>query len=157
MRKRLIYILFLSLFFTSACGFKVVNQSELINFSILEITTSGNQRINYIIKNKLAFLKNNKNNQKLNLKLETTKNKIIKEKNIKNEITKYQILITVQVKIESYNSKIREIFLIKDSGSFNVSQQHSQTLNNERNLIELLSNTMADKILNELVLKLNDL
>ena len=52
--KKIIFIasfIFLSL--TTACGFKVVKHSELKNFDIAEIITTGEKRINYKIKNKL--------------------------------------------------------------------------------------------------------
>ena len=39
----------MSSFFTALtnCGFKVVNQSDLNNFDIIEITTTGDKRIGY--------------------------------------------------------------------------------------------------------------
>ena len=84
--------------FLSSCGFKVVNQAETIDFSIAEITTSGDKRVGFQIKNKLVLNKNS-NFIKINISLKANKNKIIKEKNIKNEITKYQIFIDVKVSI----------------------------------------------------------
>ena len=41
------------IFLMSGCGFKVVNQSELIDFYIENISTSGDSRISYIVKNNL--------------------------------------------------------------------------------------------------------
>ena len=41
----------LILIILSSCGFKVVNYSDLINFEIKEISTSGDERINYLLKN----------------------------------------------------------------------------------------------------------
>ena len=37
------------------CGFKVVNKSQLMNFNLKEINTSGENRINYKLKNKLLI------------------------------------------------------------------------------------------------------
>ena len=45
--KKYFLIIFLSLFFTTSCGFKIVNQSERSNFDISEINTSGDKRIAY--------------------------------------------------------------------------------------------------------------
>ena len=39
----------------SGCGFKIVNVSELNNFSIINISSSGDKRINYIIKNNILY------------------------------------------------------------------------------------------------------
>ena len=90
--KSVILILILS-----NCGFKVVDQSKLINFKVDSISISGDSRVSYIIKNKL--LPYSKNNEKkiIDLDIEVKKNKDIKEKNIKNEITKFQISITTNV------------------------------------------------------------
>ena len=83
--------------------------------------------------------------------------KNIKEKNIKNEITKYQLIITVNIKLNS--NKITNIkeFTLNEIGTYNVENQHTQTLSNEKKLIMLLSNNLAEKILEEKLLRLNDL
>ena len=75
--------------FITGCGFKVINNNQLKEFSIADITTTGDKKINFNIRNKLLF--NSKDNARklIKIKLNTTKNKSIKEKNIKNEITKY--------------------------------------------------------------------
>ena len=43
--------------FISQCGFKVVKFDDLLNFEINKINTSGDNRINYKIKNKLNLFK----------------------------------------------------------------------------------------------------
>ena len=50
--------------FLAACGFKIVDQTQKGNFNIIDISSTGETRINYKIKNEL--LKNsNKNNEKI--------------------------------------------------------------------------------------------
>ena len=63
---RIIKITLYLIFFTALtnCGYKVVNQSDLNNFDIIEITTTGDKRIGYKIKNKLLF-NSNKDQKKL--------------------------------------------------------------------------------------------
>ena len=57
MRKKINYFNKLNyIFLITGCGFKVVNQSELIDFNIENISTSGDNRISYIIKNKLTTI-----------------------------------------------------------------------------------------------------
>ena len=143
------------LIFISNCGFKVIDMSELNNFSIVNIETVGENKINYIIKNNL--LKSSKKEiNKISIRLETDKIRSIKEKNIKNEITKYEILIVVNVKIvENMNNKEHNI-IVRDTGDYNVAEQNSATRNNEKQLIKLLSNSLSDKILNEINSTLND-
>ena len=71
------------------CGFKIVNQSELIDFYISQIEATGDKKINYNLKNKLIFKASDENNKQINLNIVTDKQKSVKEKNSSNEITKY--------------------------------------------------------------------
>ena len=52
------FFLFLFLFTTVNCGYKVINESERNKFSIQEIKTSGDKRINFKIKNNLLNFSN---------------------------------------------------------------------------------------------------
>ncbi len=141
----------------SGCGFKVVNLSEIENFNIIAVNTEGEKRINYIIKNNLS--KSSKKNEasEITIDLKTKKNKEIKEKNIKNEITKYEIIIVVDVLVKKLEDNTAFNFTISSNGSYSVDAQNSTTRNNEKKLILLLSNNLADKILNETNIKLNDI
>ncbi len=137
------------------CGFKVENLAKLNNFAISEITTSGDQRINYRLKNSLSF-KTAKNSEKLIMvDLTTNKNKTIKEKNIKNEIIKYKIEINVIVVFNEINSDKNYTFVVSKSSDYDVSSQYSQTLNNEKKLIEQLTDNLTKEIFDKLVLKVN--
>ena len=42
-------------------------------------------------------------------------------------------------------------------GNYNVSKQYSQTLNNEKKTVELLSNEIVNEILEEVNLRIDDL
>ena len=156
MKKKFYFVLILLLLFTG-CGFKIINQSELINFSIKDINTVGDKRINYEIKNKLRSLTKKEGNQILNLDVNTEKTRSIKEKNIKNEITKYQIVINIIIEIRTNNLDNITPLTVTKNGDYNVAAQHSQTLRNEKKLIELMTDSLVQKILEELSLKLNDL
>ena len=152
---RIIIALFIVLI-ASGCGFKVVNIADLNNFNIAEITTDGDKRINYKIKNRLLFNSNDNEENQIVVNLFTKKNKAIKEKNIKNEITKYRLSLLVDVKFNSINKTNEGQFSVNKGGDYNVASQYSQTLNNEKKLIDLLANELADEILERLRL-VNDL
>ena len=154
--KQIIFQIIIVFLITTGCGFKVYNQAELINFSIEEIRTTGDNRINYSLKNKIISALNDNFEKKIILIIETKKNKIIKEKNIKNEITKYQILINANIKIESEDFNL-EPFIVQEKGDYNISTQHSQSINTEKKLVRQLSNNLGDKILEELLFRLNDI
>ena len=44
-------------------------------------------------------------------------------------------------------------FEISKKGDYNVANQYSQTLNNEKKLIKMLSESIAEKIIEELIQK----
>ena len=150
-------LLFIFLFTTVNCGFKVINESEKNNFSIQEIKTSGDKRINFKIKNNLlnSSKKNNQNTLFINLSTKKTKN--IKEKNIKNEITKYEISLNVDVEFNLINSDENYTLNISNTGSYLVVDSYSTTLNNEKKLIDDLIENISEKILKKISLQLNDI
>tara|TARA_B100000575_G_C22975140_1_gene562847 strand:- start:120 stop:602 length:483 start_codon:yes stop_codon:yes gene_type:complete len=139
----------------SACGFKVVNKSNLSGFSILELTYEGEKKINYNLRNKILFVSSAKNQNKIKLNLNTDKKKRIKEKNIKNEVTKYQITILTIIEIEFIGNRKPEVFKVSKTGDYNVHEQYSQTLNKEKKLINILTEKIAEDILEELSLILD--
>ena len=74
--KKLISVINIIVFmFITGCGFKVINNNQLKEFSIADITTTGDKKINFNIRNKLLF--NSKDNARklIKIKLNTTKNK----------------------------------------------------------------------------------
>ena len=139
----------------SNCGFEVVNKK--INYKISEISTAGDQRINYKLKNSLNHNINETDGELIDVKISTKKIKNIKEKNIKNEITKYEIKIDVNVILNIINEEKIKSFMITKTGDYVVASQYSQTLINERNLINLLTDEISEEIINNIIGNLNEL
>lgn len=154
--KKIIFSVLILILITTGCGFKVLNQANLINFSIEEIKFTGDSRINYNLKNKINSFFYNANKKKIILIIDTKKNKTIKEKNIKNEITKYKVSINAKIKIESADFNMKP-FTISENGNYNVSAQHSKNINSEKKLTRQLSSNLGDKIVDELLFRLNDI
>tara|TARA_X000000950_G_scaffold134472_1_gene167416 strand:- start:2132 stop:2599 length:468 start_codon:yes stop_codon:yes gene_type:complete len=155
MRK--IFKTIIIIFFISACGFKIVKQSELKGYFISEVNAEGDNRINYIIKNNLLSSEKNQNKKSISLNLKSSKIKNIKEKNIKNEITKYQIIINIIVRINQENTIRENTIEISKTGEYSVREQYSQTVISEKKLVEVLANDLSEKIIQLLSERLNDL
>ena len=155
--KNFLIPFFLVLFFTTGCGYKVIDRSKFGNFGIAEMNTSGETRINYKIKNKLFFNTEKNNKNLIILDLESKKTKKIEEKNDKNEITKYRLFINVDVRFKKITDTETSSFIVKKTGIYNVGNRYSQTLNNEKKLTEILTNDVVDEIFDELSIKLNDI
>ena len=148
MNKILLVFFFSLLIF--GCGYKVVDKSNQRNFYITEITNTGDNRINFKIKNKL-LLNNPENKQKqLSLSINSDRKKNIHEKNEKNEITKYKIDVEIKIKYAGVSDKIEGNFVVNTSKILDVKDQQSSTLNRERKLIDLICDDLADEILDEI-------
>jgi len=148
--------LILFLFITSNCGYKVLNNSELNNFNMVQIKSSGDQRINFKIKNILTVNSSKNKENSLIMELNTKKEKKVKEKNIKNEITKYEILLSSRVKLNFLENNIEKEFTVASSGDYIVGNKYSTTLSNEKRLISNLTEDLSKKIINNINLVLND-
>ena len=154
--KKIILITLLT-FFLNNCGFKVINYSDLVKYNITEIKLLGDKSINHKIKSKLMYRTSVPQERKINLVIETTKNKSIKEKNSRNEITKYNVSISSTVKV--MNTMQENIFNLQITkiGDYTVGDRHANTLENEKNVLKDITNQIADDVFRQISLKLNDL
>tara|TARA_B100000941_G_scaffold191727_1_gene138263 strand:- start:154 stop:624 length:471 start_codon:yes stop_codon:yes gene_type:complete len=148
-KKNAIQLIIITFLFTG-CGFKAVNKNYPLKFDIVNIETSGENKINFFLRNKLIN-NNNSNNSQIDLKIATLKEKQIKEKNIKNEITKYKIKITANVSYQITPIQKKGNFSISNSGSYDVNRKYSQTIKNEKNLVSSLTESLASEIKNNLI------
>ena len=145
----------ISLILLTGCGFKIIDKRELLNFNIKEISTNGDKRINFELKNKLSDYNDTNSSKVIKIELDTKKTKSIKEKNISNEITKYQIKVLVNVKLIKTDNTNNLEFTIEREGDYVVADKFSQTLNNEKKLIRNISEEIYEDIIGEIINKLN--
>ena len=145
----------ISLTLLTGCGFKIIDKRELLNFNIKEISTNGDKRINFELKNKLSDYNDTNSSKVIKIELDTKKTKSIKEKNISNEVTKYQIRIIVNVKLIKIDNTNNLEFTIEREGDYVVADKFSQTLNNEKKLIRNITEKISESIIGEIINKLN--
>ena len=145
----------ISLILLTGCGFKIIDKRELLNFNIKEISTNGDKRINFELKNKLSDYNDTNSSKVIKIELDTKKTKYIKEKNISNEITKYQIKVIVNVKLIKTDNTNNLEFTIEREGDYIVADKFSQTLNNEKKLIRNITEKISESIIGEIINKLN--
>ena len=156
MRQQIRVIFLLSYILLVSCGYKPI--STISNYKITDIQLKGDERINFILKNKIKQRQNQGSSEK-NIKLEinSNKNKIVKEKNIQNEITKYTLIISTNVNYSIEGQEEVKNLALSKSGDYDVETNYSQTLTNEKNVFKLLINELADEINKNLILNLSDL
>ena len=156
MKQQIRLIFLISYIFLIGCGFKPI--STISNYKITDIQFKGDDKVNFILKNRINQ-RQNQGNSENNIKLEinSNKNKIVKEKNIQNEITKYTLIISTNINYTiDGQEEVRNLALSK-SGDYDVETNYSQTLTNEKNVFKLLINELADEINKNLILNLSDL
>ena len=124
---------------------------EANKFQIIEMQIEGDNKINFLIKNKIYnFLNLKDSNDRLKIKLSTEKSKSVKEKNNKNQITKYTINIKSVIDFDFIDQNYKKTFVILKKDSYNVDKNHSTTLKNLKNL----ENNLSEKVSNEIILNL---
>ena len=156
MTKKLIsFFIFLTIF--TSCGYKVVHQEKLKNYNIAEISTVGDNRINYLLKAKLKTDQKIQKQKSFVINLKTQKIRSIKEKNIKNEIIKYELRIIAEIGYLILDEKNPGKFILSESGDYVVAKIYSNTLNNEKNLVKILTDKIFYKINENLINVVNDL
>ena len=138
----------------NSCGYQITNLQT--DFNINSIVTEGDKRINFKIKNKLLSTNSSTNKNFVTITLNSKKNKVIKEKNISNQITKYEITIISIISFETLDDNSKGSFSITKKGDFSVSKKYSDTLNNEKNLLNSLVIDLVEEIQESLATALND-
>ena len=147
-----------TLIFFAGCGFKLLDQTKLKNYNILEIKDSGDKRVNFFIKNELNNLLNDANsNNDLIITIKTEKVKSIKEKNKKNQITKYNININSIIEIYFVNTNVTKTINLNKENFYNVNTNQSVTRNNQKNIENNLNDKLAEDISNKLLRIINEL
>ena len=158
MKMKTFLIIILSLGLLSSCGYKVLDKSSLGNFNIIEFNSTGDDKINFFIKNKLKNkITNSKEENEIIIDLQTVKTKNIKDKNINNQITKYKITVVSTIKVNFINKNISEIIQISSSGNYDIVSSQAKTINNQDNLEKFLAEKISDDILSKLITLINDL
>ena len=157
MKIRIIFFFISFFLLTANCGFKVLDEASNNNFSIKEVRSSGEMRINHKIKNNILINSKEISENQIVINLNTKKIKSIKEKNIQNEITKYQISLISNVEFFLIKGDLRVNFIKSAIGDFVAGDSYSTTINNEKKIVDDLVENLSEEILDEIVVKLNDL
>ena len=153
MKINFLYIITTALFLFS-CGYKIVDNK--INFKIDEIVSTGDKKISYKLKNKLSLISGEEENNLVKININTNKTKSIKERNVKNQITKHNVKIVSKVELIDLSNMKSKKYTFTKNGDFNVGSKHSDTLNNEKKLVDLLTMSISEQIIEALANYSND-
>jgi hypothetical protein len=138
--------LILFFFFTVSCGYQPLYSNKAANFHITKINIVGNEKVNKALINRLELYKDNNNNNKIELEIDSKINKTTTSKDTKGNPKTFRIEIISQVKVIDG----KKIDLTKTFS-------RSANYNNESNKFELkqyeenLKTNLTDKIYKDIV------
>ena len=138
------YILILSFFFLTNCGYEAVLNNQNYQFSINVNKINGDQKINSLIINSFKQLKENE--KEFNLSLTSNKEKLIISKDSKGDPSIFEIKIDVHYVVK----KDGEILIsnkINKKTTYNNITDKFELENYEKNIINNLSQNISDKII----------
>ena len=150
-KKNLIKLLIL-LFFIYGCGYSPIFSNKNSNFSIYELSVSGNSKLNKIINSRLNKYKDSDNQKKFSLTIETYLNKEVASRDSKGNPKTYRINLESNISIKDLNGNIK-----------NKSFSKSVDYNNKSNKSDLkkyeneTSKNLAEKISDEIIIYLQSI
>ncbi len=138
------------------CGYKPLYKSDALNnLSFSKIEILGNKRISQLTANSLNLIKKPSGNFVLSISSE--KKIEISNQNSAGKVLEYSLSLNYSVKVKK-NSDGKVVYSknIVKSANYKPSETYSDTVSNEKKIVENLSNFVAKQIVNELSLFLQD-
>ena len=148
--KKIIFIkIFILLIFVKGCGYTPIFSNKNINFTIVGLELTGNNKLNKILNNKLNVYKNLNSEKKYYLKINTDINKKISSKDSKGNAKTFEITISTNTSIQDEKGNIKEKLFIKsvnyknNNNKFDLKKYENRT-----------SETLINKISEEIIIYL---
>jgi len=148
MLKKNIIILTL-IFFLANCGFTPIYlKNDNVNFSIEQIKLKGDRDLNNFLKINLDRYKNQKNDNKISLDVETKYEKNILSKDGTGKISSYQLNAEAIFIIKSTNKIIK----IKEKKILESKDDKFEEARNEKSVKQSFASSLSNKLISELII-----
>ena len=148
MLKKNIIILTL-IFFLANCGFTPIYlKNDNVNFSIEQIEFTGDRDLNNFLKINLDRYKNQKNDNKISLDVETKYEKNILSKDGTGKISSYQLNAEAIFIIKSTNKKIK----IEEKKILDSRDDKFEEARNEKSIKQSFASSISSKLISELII-----
>ena len=144
-KKNLIKLLIL-LFFIYGCGYSPIFSNKNSNFSIYELSVSGNSTLNKIINGRLNNYKGSDNQKKFSLTIETYLKKEVASKDTKGNPKTYRINLESNISIKDLNGNVKNKSFSK-SVDYNNRSNKSNLKKYENETSKDLAGKVADEII----------
>ena len=142
-------IVFSLIFFLSSCGFTPIYQKNTkVNFSIEQVSYTGDRELNNFLKTNLGKYKNKKADNKIYIETTSVYKKIILSKNATGEVTNYQLEAEVKFLIKPENKKI----IITEKHIMNSMSDKIEEARYERTIKQNFASSISNKLSSELII-----
>ena len=136
------------LLFLSSCGYEAIHaKKKIINydFSIDDLTLTGDRKINIKIKERLNNYTLNEKDKNFSLEISSDTEKVVLAKDIAGDPTSFKIIIKINVEVITKNK-----FNIVESFNYNNITNKFDLEQYEREIISNLAETAAEKLIYKL-------
>ena len=130
------------LFFVSSCGYTPIFSNKNSNFSIIEINSTGNNKLNKILINKLDKYKSTNGKKRFSLKIDTNLKKEIASKDTKGNPKTYKMDVNLKIYAKDEKDNLKEKSFSKSinynnsNNKFKLNKYENETA---KNLIEKIA------------------
>jgi outer membrane lipopolysaccharide assembly protein LptE/RlpB len=144
MKKIKISLYILIIIGLSSCGYsKLNNQSNEFGFNSIEI--NGDKRLSYILKNNLNLLSRPESEKSYDLLINLTSSKTIKIKDTTGKTTRFNLVLNANLRLTD-NNKVVKNRSFTANNDYDVSNNHSETIRNEKKSIQMNIDSLSEEI-----------
>ncbi len=141
-----IIIICLIFLFSSSCGYEpLISKNKNFSFKIIDL--GGNNKINYIVKNRLKIYEE-KNNNNYNLEIIDSKiRKIVASMDTKGNPKTYRLTIKLNINLKQNSNLIGKDKEFLSSSNYNTMSSKFELKKYEENLIKNLTEKILDNLI----------
>ena len=144
MKKIKILLYIIIIIGLSSCGYsRLNNHSNEIKLNSIEI--NGNKRLSYILKNNLSLLSNSESQKSYDLLINLTNSKTSKIKDSAGKTTRFSLVLNGDLKLTDNNKSTKNRSFIVGN-DYDVSNNHSETIRNEKKSIQSNIDALSEEI-----------
>jgi len=137
------------IFLLCSCGFTPIYQNNTqANFSIEQVTYTGDRELNNFLKSNLNQYKDEKIENKIYIEANSSFKKIILSKNKVGEVTNYQLEAEVIILIKPSNKKIK----ISEKKIMESKEDKFEEARYERTIKQNFASAISNKLVSELII-----
>ena len=138
-----IFLFVTSIYLLLSCGYQPILNKDNQNFSISKFNLEGNKRIGGLLKNNLISVKKAVNVIELDIK--ASKKTEVFNKSQSGKILTYSMTLMFEISA-SDNKNVLFTKVFTKSQNYSASDVHSDTLNNEKKVVESLIESIASEL-----------